>query len=275
MNNTWFSETVSVNGIALHYTRTGGNGRSLICLHGITDNGLCWTRFAQAMQAEFDVIMVDARGHGRSEAPATGYSPQDHADDAAGLIQHLSLVNPILIGHSMGGMTAAQFVVSYPTLAKAAILEDPPWLNPEIAPILASGNQGWRDQLAKDQQRPVEAFLADGKQENPTWDEIEFPAWAESKKQVSLNVFGILSAESYAAWPHLVAQFKVPVLLLTAVNERGAIIQPTIAQQATSLSPNLHHHHIKNAGHSIRREQFEAYETAVRAFIAKVDGGNG
>lgn len=44
--NTWQSEFVHTNGIRIHYTRTGGDKPALVLLHGITDNGLCWSRTA-------------------------------------------------------------------------------------------------------------------------------------------------------------------------------------------------------------------------------------
>ena len=76
----WHSGDVEANGIRLHYTRTGGTKPPLVLAHGLTDDGLCWTPVAEALEAEYDVIMVDARGHGQSDAPETGY---DSATQAA------------------------------------------------------------------------------------------------------------------------------------------------------------------------------------------------
>jgi pimeloyl-ACP methyl ester carboxylesterase len=55
---------------------------------------------------EMDVIMPDTRGHGKSSVPDYGYRYEDHADDVVRLIHTLKLYSPILIGHSMGGLTA-------------------------------------------------------------------------------------------------------------------------------------------------------------------------
>lgn len=270
MTQQWNSHYIDSNDIRLHVTRAGvGNGRILICLHGITDNGLCWTRFAREMEDKFELVMVDARGHGRSDAPPSGYAPADHAADLKGLIDALNIERPILVGHSMGAMTIAQFLVDYPGVAQCAVLEDPPWVLPEVAPFIVEGVAGWRAQLTIDQQRPVEAFLVEGRAQNPTWHEDEFLPWAESKKQVSLHAFDIISEESWRAWPTQVPRFQEPVLLLTADPSRGAIIQPDIAQQAATLSPNLHHVHIANAGHSIRRENLVGVVTAVIDFLSK------
>ncbi len=41
---TWSEGNVAVNGISIHYHRTGGDKPPMLLLHGITNNGLCWTR---------------------------------------------------------------------------------------------------------------------------------------------------------------------------------------------------------------------------------------
>ena len=58
--SSWTSNTVDANGITLHYWRTGGDKPAIVLCHGITDNGLCWTRAARVLEARFDVIMLDA-----------------------------------------------------------------------------------------------------------------------------------------------------------------------------------------------------------------------
>ena len=82
--SSWQSGEVTANGLRLHFTRTGGDKPPLVLAHGFSDDGLCWTPVARALEAEYDVIMVDARGHGGSEAPAQGYDPATQADDLAG-----------------------------------------------------------------------------------------------------------------------------------------------------------------------------------------------
>jgi predicted alpha/beta-fold hydrolase len=69
----WQSGDIEVNGLSLHYTRTGGDKPQVVLAHGFSDDGLCWTPVAELLEADYDVIMVDARGHGRSEGPEAGY----------------------------------------------------------------------------------------------------------------------------------------------------------------------------------------------------------
>ena len=126
----WTSAICEANNINIHYTRTGGNKPPLILLHGLMTNGLCWTSLARALEQDYDVIMPDARGHGQSSVPDHGYRYEDHANDVAGLINALKLPPPMLLGHSMGGMTAAVVASRKPNLLRSVILADPTFLHP-------------------------------------------------------------------------------------------------------------------------------------------------
>src|ERR1700688_4637663 len=103
----WTTGTCEANGIDVHYLRTGGDKPPVVLLHGLMTKGACWTPLAQALEEEYDVIMPDARGHGNSSAPDHGYRYDDLAADVVCLIDVLGLATPVLLGHSMGGMTAA------------------------------------------------------------------------------------------------------------------------------------------------------------------------
>jgi pimeloyl-ACP methyl ester carboxylesterase len=91
MREDWQTGFVETNGLRLHYTRTGGDKPPIVLAHGVTDAGPCWTAVAEALATEYDAIMVDARGHGRSDAPERGYGPVEQADDLAAVITALEL----------------------------------------------------------------------------------------------------------------------------------------------------------------------------------------
>ncbi|KUJ65012.1 arylesterase [Streptomyces albus subsp. albus] len=58
-------------------------------------------------------VMLDRRGHGRSERPSTGYDLDGSADDIAALLDHLDLRNVTLVGHSVGGAEAARYLARH------------------------------------------------------------------------------------------------------------------------------------------------------------------
>ena len=274
--SNWFSGDVVANGINLHYYRTGGDKPPLVLAHGFSDNGLCWTRVTQVLEQDYDVIMPDARGHGLSDAPEAGYASEDHAADLAGLIQALDLGKPALMGHSMGAATVAATVVGYPELLTCAILEDPPWFD-ENSPWnrqrtelseeerKAQAEKRLADMVAmKDKTR--EQIMALGRQQSPTWDEIEFGPWADSKKQLSTNVLG--DRPPRKPWQETVDQITRPTLLVTADPDK-AIVTPEIAQHAVARNSNIQWVRIQGAGHNIRREQFEPFVRAVTEFLSQ------
>jgi pimeloyl-ACP methyl ester carboxylesterase len=86
---------VQANGLAIQYYRSGAQHRqTLLLLHGITDGGLCWTPVEQALAARYDVLMTDARGHGKTRGPLDGFSGETLARDAAAVIRALGLESP-------------------------------------------------------------------------------------------------------------------------------------------------------------------------------------
>ena len=122
----WQSGYVEANGLRLHYTRTGGAKPPVVLAHGVTDDGQCWTPVAGVLAAGYDVVMVDARGHGRSDAPEHDYGPVEQAGDLARVIAGLGLQRPAVLGHSMGAATALVLAGEYPDVPGAILLEDPP-----------------------------------------------------------------------------------------------------------------------------------------------------
>jgi N-formylmaleamate deformylase len=269
----WFSGDVIANGIRIHYYRTGGDKPPLVLSHGATDAGLCYTRLAKVFEADYDVIMPDARGHGLSEAPESGYNADDRAADLAGFVQVLKLDRPVIGGHSMGGSTSFYAAATYPGLFRGAILEDPPFWGP--AGSAAPGTDAER--AAQGRQRASErkaltreAIMSNGRAEHPNWAEEEFGPWADSKKRVSLNFAGTVRAPERRTWRELLPTVTVPMLLITADPEQGGIITPEVAEEATRLQPALKVVRLRGAGHNIRREQFDPFVAAMRAFLAEV-----
>ena len=268
----WFAGHVIANGIKLHYHRTGGNKPSVVLLHGMTDAGPCWLRLAQALETDYDLIMPDARGHGLSDAPESSYGREDHAADAAGLIDALGLQKPVLIGHSMGAGAAAVAAATYPDKVGGLVLEDPPWRATEVNEAeRAAGAAAWRAAMAANKDKTVEELIALCRQQHPNWDETELRPWAESKQQVSPHAAGFAGG-ARAAWQETARAIRCPGILITADPALGSIVTPEVAAEAVTLWRQGRVVNLPGAGHNIRREQFAPYLQAVRQFLAEYYG---
>ena len=263
----WTGAYITVDDFEFHFTRTGnGSKPPLLLLHGFSDNGLCWLPVARELEAQYDVIMPDARGHGLSPRIQSGQAI-DNAADAAGLISALGLHRTLVCGHSMGGQTATELGAHYPDLVGGFILEDPAWI--DLAP-----NDRHRQEdpffawLLDIETASLDNIIAQGKASNPAWQDVEFSAWAESKQQLDKNVFR--AANVRRPWRECLSALAVPALLLTADVARGAIVTPEMAQEAVSRAPGLQVTHISGAGHNVRRENYPAFMNAVEAFLSQL-----
>ena len=264
--NEWSSGYVDGNGIRMHYYRTGGEKPPLVLAHGATDDGLCWTRVARALEQDYDVIMPDARGHGLSDAPAQGYTAADHAGDLAGLIRGLDLDHPAVGGHSMGAGATLQLVADYPELVRSAFLEDPGFRLGDGA-VSRPGNE-LRNMVVEGRQMGRQALIDRGRARSPLWDADEFGAWADAKLRVSDQFLDTIGTFRGAEWQQVLPRVKRPLLLITSDPDKGAIVTPDAAAEAKRLLPALEVRYLPGAGHNIRREQFDAFVITIREFLS-------
>ena len=264
----WTEGAVKANGININYQRTGGNKPAMLLLHGITDNGLCWTRVALEFQGRYDIVMLDARGHGKSDRLTGEFSVPQLAADAADVIRGLRLARPIVFGHSMGAITAAALAADYPDLVGAVILEDPP-LRDAAAPPPAEFIQALRAEFGKFKTMSPQQRSAGGAAQNPNWHRLETDAWAESKAEVDDAVFEQVGSFDHYSWRDAFKRMRCPGLLLIGDLAKMAIVSPEVAAEAVGLWQAGEVVSIAGAGHCIHRDQYEATLAAIRAFLDK------
>jgi N-formylmaleamate deformylase len=259
----WRDEFLTVKDTPIHYLRSGGQHPPLVMLHGFTDSARNCEVFARAFTADYDVILVDERGHGLSGAAPASYSLAEQADDMAAFITGLRLDKPAIYGHSIGAATAVQTAFQYPDLLSSVVLEDPPIR--EDAP--AVDHSGWKTSLTAFKQRPYEEQLAEALHNHGHWGQEENEAWVESKQQFDLILFESPLINTFLDWRRVGPQLTLPGLLITGDPELGAIVTEEVAQEFQALWKNLTLAHIDKAGHSIRRDQPAAVTEITKQYL--------
>jgi pimeloyl-ACP methyl ester carboxylesterase len=248
----------------IHYQRTGRPGRPLILLHGLTGNGACWNPLARSLEAEFDVVMPDARGHGRSSAPLDGYGYDDHASDVIHLIRELGLAAPVLLGHSMGGMTAALVASILGDTIGGVILVDPTFLSPQRQrEVFNSDVAGQHRQLLS---RSKDEVLADIRTRHPHRSAELVELLAEARLQTRIAALEVLTPPN-PDYRQLISTLSVPVLLVIADVRAGAVVSPETARELQSLNPRLRVEQMQGAGHGIPYDLPERLGAVVRLFL--------
>lgn len=106
-------ETVILQYAVIEYQRLG-HGKPLVLLHGFPLDIGIWDSILPLLQRQYEIILPNLRGFGKSESRTNEYSLSNMAGDVADLLGHLGLEESFIAGHSMGGYIALAFGSSYP-----------------------------------------------------------------------------------------------------------------------------------------------------------------
>jgi N-formylmaleamate deformylase len=257
----WSAAICETNGIKIHYTRTGENKPPLILLHGLAANGACWTSLAHALERDYDIIMPDARGHGKSSAPDYGYRYEDHANDVVGLIEALRLSPPILLGHSMGGLTAAVVASRKPNLLRGLILADPTFLSPKAQREVRDSDVA--DRHRRTLNMSLDEVVAEAQARHPDRSQETLELLARSRLQTSMAAFDVLTPPN-PDYELLVSAINVPSLLV--FGDKG-VVSSAVAEELQRRNPKLRVEQIREAGHGLHYDQPERFAGVIKSFL--------
>ena len=113
--------TVSVNGIEMYY-EVHGTGTPLVLLHGFNNSSAMWLPVLESLSAEYEVILPDLRGHGRSSKLEGEFTHRQSAQDVFALLDHLGVGQFKAMGISTGGMTLLHMATAQPDRVQAMVL---------------------------------------------------------------------------------------------------------------------------------------------------------
>ncbi|WP_181686877.1 alpha/beta fold hydrolase [Halorhabdus salina] len=270
---TWTSGTVRVNSIDVHYVRTGGDGPPVVLAHGVYEDALCRKPLLEEL-TDYDVIAYDARGHGRSSAPETGYEMDDRVTDLVGVLEALEIDTATLLGHSMGGDTVAATAAAHPDRVQALVLVDPAGMLGE-----EKGDDTERDR--DDLVSAVRERIAEWHEHTTAEllrDDPELQAHVEAGQMrlakriaaANLRVDPAIAAVFEDGWldpRETYPQITVPTLILKADADEG---ERGRHQDVASLLPDGSLVHVDGAGHTVFRDEREQATAELRSFLESV-----
>lgn len=107
----------------LFYRKLGGIGKPIIILHGLYGASDNWLGIGKQLSLSHQVYLVDLRNHGQSPH-CNSHKYEDLVADISKFISDGKILNPTLIGHSMGGKTAMLFALQNPDKINNLIVID-------------------------------------------------------------------------------------------------------------------------------------------------------
>lgn len=255
--------STTIRGARLHY-RVEGEGDPLLFIHGYPLAGQLWDEAVGELRADHRCIVPDLRGHGASEATER-VTIADYADDLIGILDEIGEGGPVtLIGLSMGGYVAFDFVRRYGERVAALALVDT-----RAAADSADAAAGRRE-TAERVLREGSGFVAAEMATKLFASGADAPLREEWRQIMAatppLGVAAALHAiaERPDSYPVLEA-LKVPVLIV--VGAEDSITPPDEARRMQALLPSAVLEIIPGAGHLPPVEQPEAFTAALRRFL--------
>ena len=244
-------------------------------LHGFTDSGLCWPDAVRRWRHDYRILAPDARGHGESPRfdPATSGSnrSEEMVADVVSLLEALTSEGgglPLLVGHSMGAGIAGTVLATRPDLVCAAVLEDPPWFTRPPGgdwPPEQDTTQQWVQSFRDD----LDAAVTRGRAENPLMPDIELRPWAVSKAQLDPSLTDPEQIVRQTPWIDVAAAITRPALLVTGGRDEVLVGPPSRQRLAELGNPHIEVVVVPGAGHTVRRDDADAYHRIVDPWIGE------
>lgn len=261
----WTTGEITVNGVELRYIRSGGTERPLVVAHGLYDNAVSRLPLLSELSPTYDVVAYDARGHGQSDAPATGYSVENRVDDLIGLLDELSIESPILLGHSTGGNTILAAAARQPERPHTLVAIDPAGLL-DIEPNPSIRKRHTRERIEEWHGHSAEELLTINEtlskyaQEN---NEGLARLLARARLQVHSNA-ALVTYHGFADPMEIYPNIVAPTLVLRADGDEA---QRTRDRTCCDLLQKGRLIHIGGAGHTIVRDAREVATRQILEFL--------
>jgi 3-oxoadipate enol-lactonase len=167
----------------------GGKKARLALVHSLAMDGNFWSRVADFLREDADVLVYDCRGHGKSDKPAGPYTIGLFADDLADLLDTVGWRSAVVAGVSMGGCVTLAFAGAYPKrLDGLGLIDTTAWYG-------AAAAAQWEDRAQKARAEGLESLITFQKSR---WLSDEFQAAHPEIVAEAVRVFLANDLAAYA-----------------------------------------------------------------------------
>jgi 3-oxoadipate enol-lactonase len=257
-------------GSTIHYWTSGGSQAVAVVLaHGVTlDHNAFAKQVPALVEAGYQVISWDMRGHGISQPMGQGFSIRRVAQDLAEMLKETGVSEAVLVGQSFGGSVVQEFYRRQPRRVRGLVLigamalgEPMPWHHRLLVRMRPYLLRMWPESHLR---RVTPSFLSER---------------AEVREYIAHTISALSKADLVAVteaalegmlhYPPL-HDINVPVLLV-----QGAEETPMFARMMRTWSeraPTVHLEVIAEAGHLANQENPNAFNELLLGFLLEDRG---
>ena len=270
---------VVLGDMRLHFLDWGTNGLApVLFLHGGGLTAHTWDLVCLALRASAHCFALDQRGHGDSEwSPELDYGSEAHVRDLEGLIEHLGLERPVLVGQSMGALNALGYAEHHAGSLAGLVLVD---MTPEVR--FEGAKRIFDFVTAPAELDSVEAFVERAMEFNPDRDPRllrrsllhnlrPLPdgkwTWKYDRRAMTRDRFDKIRSEVSAIRDRL-GSVTCPTLVVRGQHS-DVVSQESAAALAEQL-PDGEWTTVPDAGHTVQGDNPRGLASALEVFLRRI-----
>jgi pimeloyl-ACP methyl ester carboxylesterase len=264
-----------LNNIRIAYA-VHGSGPPLVLIMGYRLSSLAWPGdFIAALAERFTIVLFDNRGTGASDKPTFGYEISNMARDVSGLLDHLEIARANVLGYSMGGAIAQEFVRQFPErvfgLVLCATMCGGPravYASPAVARVMRELDGLKPDEIAR---RIWEVTYSPGYLENHR-EQAEDQMRREIAAPTPLHAAD-LQYQAFAEFDSSKALANIQATTLVLTGDLDRLISPHNSKFIASLIPRASLIVIPGCGHRMMWEATDECVGFITEFLGSVSEG--
>jgi len=259
--------------IEVNYAEGPDNGPPMVLIHGLGGRWPNWEPVMDLFASDWHVYALDLRGHGDSGRTPDGYEFNHYPNEVIEFLKQVVKEPAFLVGHSLGGVTAAGVSARNSELVAAAALEDPPlyireWFDesdfaPVFKQILEIRNKNLDEKKTAIELRKIDQKSSD--------EAIFMRAIAVTKADPGIWE-AVVSGRSNENWnpDDVLSANPLPTLLMQANPDLGGALRDVEADRANELLGLGRYVKWDDSGHGMHNEYPERFVQLVNAFFRQV-----
>jgi pimeloyl-ACP methyl ester carboxylesterase len=247
-----------------------GAGDPLVLVHGLAYDRHGWGRLPDLLAERFQVVLVDNRGVGESDAPPGMYTVPQLAADVAAVLDDAGIERTHLFGVSLGGYVAQEFALAYPRRLSRLVLCSAAVGGPKAFPMPAAGVDAFGKYPTMEREAGLRLMVenslgARGVREVPGLADEIYAYRLEHAP--SLEAW---QAQAYAGATYVdddrVHEISAPTLVLAGGADN--VVDPRNAELLASLIPDARLVVVPDRGHLLIWEDSERVAELVAEFLS-------
>lgn len=252
---------IKINGINLN-VEVQGEGEPIILIHGLGGDSTQWSNEIQRLSKNFKTIVLDCRGHGKSDKPDS-YTLNDHIQDVLSIMDVFKFEVVNLYGVSMGSYIAQGVAISQPHRIKKLILTVPK----------SNGLTSSTQRLIDEHKEELEGL---NKQEKLSflckymaYDTRIFSQYPDFIKSSLTHKQNLAAKKALEGFDYRRELYKITAKTLVISGKYDGLNPPSEGKLCASLIQNATFVEMQYSGHIPMLEESEIYSSIIDKFLSE------